>query len=123
MESLKAGDWVRTKDGREGEIILVSRLSAFVKIEGHDEMRSAPLPAERTDQDRPTASRKLIPSQYTNDASKCWWLPSALRALTGILLLVVASFGNTGIWSSLAAVWFCLAGLNYQHCRPKKLIS
>ncbi len=42
MESLQRGDWVRTKDGHEGKILLVSRLTAFVEIEGHDELRTVP---------------------------------------------------------------------------------
>jgi hypothetical protein len=29
---LQAGDWVRTEDGKEGVIVMISRLSAFVKL-------------------------------------------------------------------------------------------
>jgi hypothetical protein len=39
---LKVGDWVRTKDGHGGKILLISRLSAFIDIQGHDEMRTRP---------------------------------------------------------------------------------
>lgn len=39
---LQAGDWVRTKLGFSGKILLVSRQSAFIDIEGHDEMRARP---------------------------------------------------------------------------------
>jgi hypothetical protein len=42
METLQVGDWVQTKAGHEGTILLISRLSAFVEIEGHDEMRTRP---------------------------------------------------------------------------------
>ena len=42
METLQVGDWVQTKAGHEGTILLISRLSAFVEIEGHDEMRTQP---------------------------------------------------------------------------------
>jgi hypothetical protein len=42
MATLQAGDWVQTKEGYEGKLLLVSRLSAFVDIEGHDEMRTSP---------------------------------------------------------------------------------
>ena len=42
METLQVGDWVQTKAGHEGTILLISRLSAFVDIEGHDEMRTRP---------------------------------------------------------------------------------
>jgi hypothetical protein len=42
METLQVGDWVQTKAGHEGSILLISRLSAFVDIEGHDEMRTRP---------------------------------------------------------------------------------
>jgi hypothetical protein len=30
--SLQIGDWVRTETGLEGEIVLVSRLSAFIEV-------------------------------------------------------------------------------------------
>jgi hypothetical protein len=40
--SLQAGDWVKTKQGYSGKILLVSRLSAFVDIQGHDELRTQP---------------------------------------------------------------------------------
>lgn len=42
METLQVGDWVQTKAGHEGTILLISRLSAFVEIEGHDEMLTRP---------------------------------------------------------------------------------
>jgi hypothetical protein len=42
METLQAGDWVRTADGHEGKILLIARLSAFSEIKGHDEMRTHP---------------------------------------------------------------------------------
>ena len=38
----KAGDWVQTKEGHSGKILLVARLTAFIDIEGHDEMRARP---------------------------------------------------------------------------------
>ena len=59
METLKVGDWVRTKEGHEGKILLIARLSAFVEIEGHDEMRTRPfLLSELTKVDPPTKSNK-----------------------------------------------------------------
>jgi len=42
METLQVGDWVQTKAGHEGTMLLISRLSAFVEIEGHDEVRTQP---------------------------------------------------------------------------------
>ena len=39
---LHAGDWVQTQEGYRGKILLVSRQSAFVDIEGHDEIRARP---------------------------------------------------------------------------------
>jgi len=32
METLQVGDWVKTKAGHEGTILLISRLSAFVEV-------------------------------------------------------------------------------------------
>ena len=32
METLKVGDWVRTKEGHEGKIVLLHRLSAFIEV-------------------------------------------------------------------------------------------
>ena len=32
-DSLKTGDWVRTNSGQTGNIILISRLSAFVEVQ------------------------------------------------------------------------------------------
>ena len=31
-EALKVGDWVRTKSGLEGKIVLLHRLSAFIEM-------------------------------------------------------------------------------------------
>jgi hypothetical protein len=42
MENLQVGDWVQTNASHEGTILLISRLSAFVEIEGRDEMRTQP---------------------------------------------------------------------------------
>jgi hypothetical protein len=42
METLQVGDWVRTKEGHEGKILLVSRLSADIDITGHEENRTRP---------------------------------------------------------------------------------
>jgi hypothetical protein len=59
MDTLKAGDWVRTKDGHEGKILLVARLTAFIEVEGHDEMRTRPfLLSELTKVDPATKSDK-----------------------------------------------------------------
>jgi hypothetical protein len=52
---LHAGDWVQTRDGYSGKVLLVSRLSAFVDIEGHDELRAKPyLLSELTKLDPPS---------------------------------------------------------------------
>jgi hypothetical protein len=59
MDALKAGDWVQTKEGHEGEIVLVARQTAFIAITGHDEMRTKPhLLNELTKVDPPTKSDK-----------------------------------------------------------------
>ena len=59
METLQVGDWVRTTSGHEGKILLISRLSAFIEIEGHDEMRTRPfLLSELTKVEPPTKSEK-----------------------------------------------------------------
>ena len=59
MESLQVGDWVQTKEGHEGKILLISRMSGFVDIEGYDEMRTRPyLLSELTKIDPPTKSNK-----------------------------------------------------------------
>jgi hypothetical protein len=59
METLQVGDWVQTKSGHEGKILLISRLSAFIEIEGHDEMRTRPyLLSELSKVDPPTNSDK-----------------------------------------------------------------
>lgn len=42
MVTLKVGDWVRTKEGHEGKILLIARLSAFIEIKGQDDMRTTP---------------------------------------------------------------------------------
>jgi len=42
MDNFKAGDWVRTKSGYSGKILLASRQAAFIDIEGHDELRASP---------------------------------------------------------------------------------
>ena len=55
---LHAGDWVQTPEGYSGKILLVSRQSAFVDIEGHDEMRAKPyLLSELTRIDPPTEGK------------------------------------------------------------------
>jgi hypothetical protein len=52
---LEAGDWVETKEGHRGTILLISRMSAFVDIQGHDELRTRPyLLSELTKIDPPT---------------------------------------------------------------------
>jgi hypothetical protein len=62
METLQVGDWVQTKAGHEGTILLISRLSAFVDIEGHDEMRTRPyLLSELTKVKPPTKPNKEFP--------------------------------------------------------------
>jgi hypothetical protein len=59
METLQVGNWVQTKAGHEGTILLISRLSAFVDIEGHDEMRTRPyLLSELSKVDAPIKSDK-----------------------------------------------------------------
>ena len=59
MDTPQIGDWVRTSSGHEGKILLISRVSAFVDIEGHDEMRTRPfLLSELTKVDQPTKSDK-----------------------------------------------------------------
>lgn len=40
--SFQIGDWVQTKSVHRGKILLVSRLSAFAEILGHDELRATP---------------------------------------------------------------------------------
>jgi hypothetical protein len=54
MEFLQAGDWVRTASGREGQIDLLSRLSAFIDFGGRPHL-GAPvyLQSELTKIDRP----------------------------------------------------------------------
>jgi hypothetical protein len=39
---LHVGDQVRTKEGYCGKILLISRQSAFIDIQGNDEMRTRP---------------------------------------------------------------------------------
>jgi hypothetical protein len=41
-DTLNQGDWVRTKDGHSGKILLVARMSAFIDIRGNDELRAKP---------------------------------------------------------------------------------
>jgi hypothetical protein len=61
MDTLQVGDWVQTKEGCEGTILLISRLSAFVDIEGHDEMRTPPyLLSELTKVEPPTKPNKQL---------------------------------------------------------------
>lgn len=56
---LKVGDWVRTKDGHGGKILLIGRLSAFIDIQGHDEMRTLPyLLSELTKIEPPNEPKK-----------------------------------------------------------------
>ena len=40
METLKVGDWVRTASGREGKIVLISRMSAFLELQDRPENRA-----------------------------------------------------------------------------------
>jgi preprotein translocase subunit YajC len=59
METLQVGDWVRTKAGHEGKVLLIARLSAFIEINGQDEMRTRPfLLGELAKVDPPTTSDK-----------------------------------------------------------------
>jgi hypothetical protein len=61
MGTVKAGDWVRTKEGPRGTILLVARQTAFIEIEGHDETRTRPfLLSELTRVDPPRKSDKLF---------------------------------------------------------------
>jgi hypothetical protein len=54
----QAGDWVRTKSGYKGKILLISRMSAFIDIQGHDEMRAQPhLMSELTKVDPPKSGK------------------------------------------------------------------
>jgi hypothetical protein len=62
METLQVGDWVQTNAGHEGTILLISRLSAFVDIEGHDEMRTRPyLLSELTKVEPPAKPNQQLP--------------------------------------------------------------
>jgi len=61
MESLKVGDWVRTKEGDEGRILLIARLSAFIDIQGHEENRTRPyLLSDLIKVDPPPESEKQL---------------------------------------------------------------
>jgi hypothetical protein len=40
MDSPQVGDWVRTKEGHQGKILVIARLSAFIEVQRHDEMRT-----------------------------------------------------------------------------------
>jgi hypothetical protein len=42
MEKFQVGDWVRTKDGHDGKVVFATHLTAFVEIDGHNEMRARP---------------------------------------------------------------------------------
>ena len=57
---LHVGDWVQTREGYSGKILLVSRQSVFVDIEGHDEMRANPyLLSELTRIDPPSTGKVM----------------------------------------------------------------
>jgi hypothetical protein len=54
-DTLNQGDWVRTKDGHSGKILLVARMSAFIDIRGHDQLLAKPyLLSELTKIEPPT---------------------------------------------------------------------
>ena len=54
MKSLRAGDWVRTASGDEGQIDLLSRLSAFIDFCGRPHIGPPScLQSELTKIDRP----------------------------------------------------------------------
>lgn len=59
MGTLQVGDWVQATSGHKGKILLISRLSAFIEIEGQDEMRTCPfLLSELTKNEPPTRPDK-----------------------------------------------------------------
>jgi preprotein translocase subunit YajC len=39
-DSLKTGDWVRTRSGQTGKVVLISRLSAFVEVKDSETTRT-----------------------------------------------------------------------------------
>jgi hypothetical protein len=54
MKSLRVGDWVRTACGDEGQVDLLSRLSAFIEFWGQPHRgQSSCLQSELTKIDRP----------------------------------------------------------------------
>ena len=57
---LHAGDWVQTREGYSGRILLVSRQSAFVDIEGHDELRARPYLLSDLTKTEPPSSGKVV---------------------------------------------------------------
>jgi preprotein translocase subunit YajC len=62
-DALKPGDWVRTASGHIGKILLIARLSAFIEIKGHDELRTQPfLVSELTKVDRNGGAKDNEPS-------------------------------------------------------------
>ena len=58
-ESLKVGDWVRTKSGLEGKVVLLHRLSAFIEM-SRDSRTTTPsyLLSELTKIDPPKDEKK-----------------------------------------------------------------
>jgi hypothetical protein len=58
-EPLKLGDWVRTKSGLEGKIVLLHRLSAFIEMSrGSRTTTSSYLLSELTKIEPPKESKK-----------------------------------------------------------------
>ena len=79
MKSLKAGDWVRTASGDEGQIDLLSRLSAF--IEFGEMFRSGPssyLLSELTKIETPP-KRIFAAAIRSSSTSKCIITQDAAR--------------------------------------------
>ena len=50
-DALKVGDWVRTTSSHLGKILLISRLSAFIDIDGNDELQGRAVFTQRTYED------------------------------------------------------------------------
>jgi hypothetical protein len=56
--ALHVGDWVRTKSGEVGQVVLVSRLSAFVKIPDGPTETVSRLLSELTKIDPPSDAKR-----------------------------------------------------------------
>ena len=52
-----------------------------------------------------------------NNEHRLWWLPSTLMVLSGLLMFVAATYGNTAFWVAIGIFMLIVAGINFRRRR------